>query len=229
MSAPPKGFGANAATVAVLIATCDRPGLLAQRSLTSVQWQTRHPNFLVVVDDSDPKLRPDNRNIVNDVRLRDTRIIYLTNTRHRGASGAWNTGLEWLRRHAGDAHNVFVAVLDDDDEWESDHLAACAEAASARNLDMVAPAIVRITNNDETHTQTPAVNLDPDLFLVGNPHIQGSSLFVRLSALLEAGAFDESLTSSTDRDLCIRLADLGWVRYSPIERPTVRHHAETNR
>jgi hypothetical protein len=40
--------------VAVLIATCGRPGLLAQRSLTSVQRQTCRPEFLVVVDDSDP-------------------------------------------------------------------------------------------------------------------------------------------------------------------------------
>src|SRR5438477_8694013 len=59
--------------------------------------------------------------------------------------------------------------------------------------------------------------------LVGNPHIQGSNLFVRLNALLEAGAFDESLASTTDRDLCIRLADLGWA---PLASPTVRHHAE---
>jgi len=104
--------------VAVLIATCGRPGLLAQRSLPSVQRQTRRPEFLVVVDDSDPTVRPDNRNIVNDLRLGGAGIIYIANTRTRGASGAWNTGLEWLRRHAGDPNNLFVAVLDDDDEWQ---------------------------------------------------------------------------------------------------------------
>ena len=215
--------------VAVLIATCDRPGLLAQRSLSSVQRQTRRPNFLVVVDDSDPTLRPDNRNIVNDLRLGGARIVYIANTRTRGASGAWNTGLEWLRRHAGDPRNLFVAVLDDDDEWEPDHLALCAQAVTARRLDMVAPAIVRISSDQADRTQLPPEDLDPALFLVGNPHIQGSNLFLRLSALLEAGAFDESLTSSTDRDLCIRLADLGSVRYAPIQSPTVRHHADTHR
>lgn len=41
-------------------------------------------------------------------------------------------------------------------------------------------------------------------FLVGNPHVQGSNLFLRLGSLLEAGSFDEALQSCTDRDLCIR-------------------------
>ena len=215
--------------VAVLIATCDRPSLLAQRSLTSVQSQTQRPDFLVVVDDSAPPIRPDNRNIVNDLRLGGARIVYIANTRTRGASGAWNTGIEWLRRHAGEPRSLFVAVLDDDDEWEPDHLLLCAQAVTTRHLDMVAPAIIRISTGQPDRTQLPPENLDPALFLVGNPHIQGSNLFVRLSAILEAGAFDESLTSSTDRDLCIRLADLGNVRYAPIQSSTVRHHAETYR
>lgn len=216
-------------TIAVLIATCGRPGLLVQRSLTSVQRQTRCPDFLVVVDDSDPTVRPDNRNIVNDIRLRGARIVYIPNTRTRGASGAWNTGLEWLRRHAGKPNNVFVAVLDDDDEWRPEHLELCVQAARAASLDMVAPTIVRVSASQADHTQRPPAALDPGLFLVGNPHIQGSNLFVRLTALLEAGAFDESLTSATDRDLCIRLADLGWVRYAPLTSPTVRHHADVHR
>src|SRR5688572_22297084 len=112
--------------VAVLVATCNRPGLLAQRALTAIQRQTRRPDYVVVVDDSDPRTRADNRNIVNDVRLHGARIVYLANTRTQGAAGAWNTGLEWLRRHAGNPAEIFVAVLDDDDEWEPEHLAACA-------------------------------------------------------------------------------------------------------
>jgi len=215
--------------VGVLVATCNRPGLLAQRSLTAIQRQTRCPDYLVVVDDSDPPQRPDNRNIVNDLRLRGARIIYLVNSRTQGASGAWNTGLEWLRRHAGDPGSVLVAILDDDDEWEPDHLQSCTEAAKSDSLDMVASAIVRVTGDAPDRVQAPPANLEAGLFLVGNPHIQGSNLFVRLSALLESGGFDESLPSCTDRDLCIRLADLGWVRYAALPLPTVRHHADAAR
>ena len=215
--------------VAALVATYNRPGLLAQRSLTAIQRQSHTPDFLVVVDDSDPPLRADNRNIVNDLRLRGTRVVYLTNSRTRGASGAWNTGLEWLRRHAGDSRDVLVAMLDDDDQWDPEHLRICTEAAASRSLDMVAASLVRITGDAPDRQQQPPTVLDPSLFLVGNPHIQGSNLFVRLSALLEAGGFDESLPSCTDRDLCIRLADLGWVRYGAIDSPTVQHHAEATR
>lgn len=215
--------------VAVLVATCNRPALLAQRSLTAIQRQTRRPDFLVVVDDSDAPQRGDNRNIVNDLRLHGARIVYLTNTRTQGASGAWNTGLDWLRRHAGDPQSQFVAVLDDDDEWTQDHLRICTAAADAQGLDMVAASLVRITGDAPDRVQVPPSALEADLFLVGNPHIQGSNLFVRLSAFLEAGGFDESLLSCTDRDLCIRLADLGWVRYSALCTPTVRHHADAAR
>lgn len=46
--------------------------------------------------------------------------------------------------------------------------------------------------------------LDMHDFLVGNPRIQGSNLFVRLDQLCAAGCFDEALSSCTDRDLCLR-------------------------
>ena len=62
-----------------------------------------------------------------------------------------------------------------------------------------------------------------------NPHIQGSNLFVLLRRLLEAGGFDESLTSTTDRDICIRLADLGSIRYGGLRENLVHHYADDDR
>ena len=62
-------------------------------------------------------------------------------------------------------------------------------------------------------------------FLIGNPGIQGSNLVCRLSVLLEAGLFDESLPSCTDRDLCIRIAELPGVRYGTTSEPSVHHFA----
>jgi len=124
---------------------------------------------------------------------------------------------------------VLVAILDDDDEWEPKHLADCTNAAISGPCDMVAASIVRITGTAPPRPQAPPANLEAGLFLVGNPHIQGSNLFVRLSALLEAGTFDESLRSCTDRDLCIRLADLGWVRYRGLPNLSVKHFADAAR
>ena len=47
--------------------------------------------------------------------------------------------------------------------------------------------------------------------------------------LLEAGGFDEALTSTTDRDICIRLADLGTVKFGALNECLVHHFAEDDR
>ena len=95
---------------------------------------------------------------------------------------------------------------------------------------MVATGIVfnRSGEQDSVLLRSPE-SLDVYDLLVRNPHIQGSNLFVRLHKLLEAGGFDEGLRSTTDRDICIRLADLGTVRYGRIEDCLVQHYAESDR
>ena len=49
----------------------------------------------------------------------------------------------------GPSGDLFVAILDDDDEWEPDHLALCTQAATSQSLDMVAPAIVRMSGGQD--------------------------------------------------------------------------------
>ena len=80
----------------------------------------------------------------------------------------------------------------------------------------------------------PQIGEAPDVlraqdFLTSNPGIQGSNLFVRLSVLLAAGGFDENLRSTTDRDLCIRIAELGTVRYGQVPHALVDHYADAER
>ena len=114
--------------------------------------------------------------------------------------------------------------------WEPDYLERCEEEILARNLDMVAAGIVfnRSGEQDSILLRSPE-SLNVDDLLVRNPYIQGSNLFVRLHKLLEAGGFDEGLRSTTDRDICIRLADLGTIRYGRIENCLVQHYAESDR
>ena len=98
------------------------------------------------------------------------------------------------------------------------------------HLDMVAAGIVYHKSPENTGKPLPVPDgLDVEDLLVRNPHIQGSNLFVRLRKLLEAGGFDEALASTTDRDICIRLADLGSVRYGALPKHLVHHHAEDDR
>ncbi len=216
--------------IAVVIATCDRVGLLRDRALASVLAQTRPPDRLVVVDDSDEQGRAEVRAVVGGLGLPGCRITYLENSRSPGASGGWNTAIDYLFGEVPDPASLFVAVLDDDDAWAPTYLELCLKAARERQLDMVAADLRRV----EGVEGEPLVNAAPERlsasdFLTGNPGVQGSNLFIRLSLLLAAGGFDEALRSTTDRDLCIRLADLGRVRYGRLPAPLVDHHADPDR
>ena len=216
--------------IAVVIATKDRSAELANRALRSVVEQTRQPDYLVVVDDSDRRYRPANRRIAATVDVPGARVTYRENDRTAGASGAWNVALDFLHRNVEDPDRLFVAILDDDDRWAPGYLEACAHLACASDLDMVAADILRIERLGAAPLSNPAPeSLHAADFLVGNPGIQGSNLFVRLSVLLAAGLFDEGLRSTTDRDLCIRIADMGGVRYGRLAASLVDHFAETGR
>ena len=209
------------AAVAVLIATANRPELLA-RALRSVERQTFCPLHIVVVDDSCDDFQGPTKQVVKQ----QPNVKYLCNTRiKKRAAGAWNDGLDYLLRITPDPRQLYVAILDDDDEWEPEHLQTCFDAAQGRQFDMVAAQLWRHEDGAPAKLCIPPERLDAADFLVGNPNIQGSNLFCRLGVLLEAGMFDEWLPSCTDRDLCIRIADLPGVLYGTTERTTVRHYA----
>ena len=214
-------------SIAAVIATHNRPELLAERALASISQQTRLPDHLVVVDDSGLEARPGNADIVAGLEIPGTRVFYVENRRTPGASGAWNTALSYLQRMDP---AIYVAILDDDDSWAPAYLEKCERAVLERGLDMVAAGLVmHHSSGRAAELLDPPVALSGRDTLVRNTHIQGSNLFVRLRNLLEAGGFDEALASTTDRDLCIRLADLGTVRYGALKDHLVHHFADNER
>ena len=219
----------TANAVVALVATARRTQLLKHRALPSIERQSRPPWRVIVVDDSgDDAAAERTEGLVRGWRpagITVDAVDFLRNRRTKGAAGAWNSGLDHLLRRCDDPERLYVAILDDDDLWEPDHLRQCLEAAESRGLDMVAAGFRRIEEGAEPRLVTPPQSLDVASFLVGNPGIQGSNLVCRLRVLLEAGLFDESLPSCTDRDLCIRIAELPGMRYGAVSGPTVRHFA----
>ena len=214
-------------TIAALVATCNRPELLESRSLPSIAQQTRTPNLIVVVDDSEESYSNANRQAVMELDCAGAEKVYIRNSRTSGASGAWNTGLAWLYRNAPGS---FVAILDDDDAWASTYLEKCEDLVASDSLDMAVAGLTLYRHPQERGIRLSIPDaLNAEDFLVGNPHIQGSNLFLRLKTLLESGGFDESFRSSTDRDLCIRLADLGYIRYGAVNEWLVHHYADLDR
>ena len=132
-----------------------------------------------------------------------------SNLRTRSLSGAINHAIDEILVNRIDwgvnSSETWLALLDDDDWWEDSYLQMC-ENRGVNGMHQVVCGITRYdtANPEGTRLQIPTT-LEVNSFLASNPHIQGSNLFVRLDAFLEAGGFDEALYSCTDRDFCIRL------------------------
>lgn len=224
--------GENDIDISVIIATKNRSSYL-KRSLFSIENQTLKPTRTIIVDDSDSQqYRDQNIEIIESFKQKaqEIQVHYITNQRTLGASGSWNSAIDLLLLRKISPENSYIAILDDDDEWLPNYLKCCAmHIKDAKyKLDMVASDFYRITDSHKEINSAPA-NLYAGDFLVGNPGIQGSNLFIRLSCFLEAGCFDENLKSCTDRDLCIRISDLGYIKYEHIAQPLMKHYAESNR
>lgn len=208
--------------IAVIVPTHARTRTLFN-ALTSVINQERLPDRIIVVGDT-----------VHDIEEIKTSsyfnslpvmIEWLINNRTKGLSGSLNTGLLHLIRTKERPEDTFIATLDDDDIWDPSYLGKCLCEAESKGLDWVYSGIVRHEPDGQTIEMSVPKEIDPTLFLRGNPHIQGSNLFIRFSKILEAGMFDENLPSTTDRDLCIRLLDLGDCSYGPLDHHLVHHYA----
>lgn len=214
-----------------IIATKNRAELLENRSLSSVLKQSLMPDLICVVDDSDNQdTINQNMMVIEKFRnqLPSQEIQHLLNDRTPGAAGSWNSAIDYWLLQTQSPENTFIAILDDDDEWTNDYLKMGTENIRRDDLDMVACDFYRITEDDRKINEAPNQLLVND-FLIGNPGIQGSNIFIRLSCFLEAGGFDENIKSCTDRDLCIRITDLGDIRYKRIAQPLMNHFAEKKR
>ena len=83
----PDHVTAVAPLIVAVIATHNRPQLLARRSLASIANQTRPPDILIVVDDSDLGIRRFNKAAVAKFNAVGTKTVYLENRRTPG--GIW--------------------------------------------------------------------------------------------------------------------------------------------
>ena len=223
-SFPQKKIKDDIPEVAVIIATKNRPGKL-KRALTSVKEQTRKPDLVLVISDCDNLHLNDTKKTVFDF-ADSLKIEFIRNNRASTLSGAINCGFSHLISHDFIPEDTFIALLDDDDWWDRKYLENCFKFASETNSDWVISGLIRHggTNERSVYQKIPE-RISIGDFLVSNPNIQGSNLFVRFSKLLDAGGFDEKMVSTTDRDMCIRLLSIENISYSVMRNHLVHHNA----
>lgn len=187
--------------IGVIIATSmERTESLFCLSLHSVLQQSMLPELIVVVDDNTTESI--GREIEKRINvLNSDRVVYLKNNRTRNMSGtgAWNTGIAYLKEKLGE--NNYVAILDDDDSWDADYIETIHKQLSS-NPDAVFAFLKR--SDCEAVSTFSKEDLTIHNFLIGDPGIQGSNMCFKIKSISGIGGFDENLASCTDRDLMIR-------------------------
>lgn len=209
--------------IGVLITTSmGRIDDLFNKSLKSALKQTIQPDTIIVVDDNDDiALSRIIKRKIEDLNISYLHYLPNTHTKHMSGCGAWNTGLEFLKKKNG--KESYVAILDDDDEWNINYIKHCKSKLEKNPLAVFA--FLKRTDCEDASSFSPN-DLCIDKYLVGNPGVQGSNMFFRIDALESIGNFDESLPSCTDRDLMIRfIAHFGTDKISVIPKVLVKHNA----
>lgn len=214
----------NLFSIVVLIATCNRPHLLRTRSLPSVNCQILQPSIVIMVDDSDENFYEINQSVFYEFIPANWNPVYLKNARTKGNAGAWNTGLDWIGKQNS---NAWIAILDDDDTWEPQHLNNCVNAIE-QHIDGVVSRIQTIINGKCFPIKTEKRFTVSD-FLRGNPGWEGSNTFLKYSTFKKVGFFDEKLSCTHDRDLAIRLLSDPLFRLRILDQITVKHYIESDR
>ena len=199
--------------ISVIVPTYNRASLVVC-AIQSIREQTYQNFEIIVVDDGST----DNTKEVVE-SLGDMRIRYISHERNKGGSAARNTGIKAAR-------GKYIAFLDSDDEWEPSKIERQLEIFSkgdARLGAVGAGRIIKFTNSNRKEIKIPSGSL-------GNIYkklLQGksfpgatSTIIIKRECFEKVGLFDESLESSQEYDLYIRIAK--YYNFDAVREALVR-------
>jgi len=200
-------FGAEAPLVSVVVATYNRPDLLAT-TLASIERQTYPALEVIVVNDGGI----DVRNVVAAF----PRVRFVDQPENGGPAAARNRGL-------ADARGTFVTFFDDDDEMFPDHIALLASGLLRSGLDVAYGQMINCFVDravDGTYAITAlaghtAVLDHADIQWAGS--LAPTALMFRRSLVAQIGLLDESLSNAEDYEFWLRLAEnREWARVPEV-------------
>ena len=201
---------------------------LFEKALNSVHAQTKKPNKIIIISDSTDD------NYEKEKKLISKTDILLRDEYEHNYAGSLNTAInyiikeEYINESQFKINDIYIAFLDDDDTWRENYLEVCNQYLYDFP-DFVVAGLFRI---DDKHKEGEKLEVFKKLsienFLTSNPHIQGSNTFIKLETLLRAGCFDESMNSTTDRDIFTRVMMLD-PKYKMIDEVLVDVNATNTR
>ena len=200
--------------VSVVISTYKRPREILLRAVNSIVNQTYLNLEIIIVDDNHDSDKLDS-DAINELKSLDSRINYMTYPGNHGASYARNYG-------ANTASGTYLAFLDDDDEYLPEKITKQVELISQNDeyaLITCDSEYVFLDTDGRITGREKFVQFDDTEISLEDILLSGQSgvpipLF-RLKLFRRVGGFDETLMSSQDLDLWIRLAQIGRIGRVP--------------
>jgi hypothetical protein len=236
----------------VVIATSfNRTDLLLNRSLLSIYKQKnidKEKVKILIIDDNKTSEIENINNGLKKLRHKlrlstnDFKTIVIPNNRIKGQSGtgAWNTGIFFIKQFKN-WRESFIAILDDDDEYLHNYLKTCLsnilDKKHSKTVAVFCQLIWKSEHNDIIHRLTQN-NLNQENFFIGNPGVQGSNTFINAEIFNLIYGFDETFPNSNDREMMIRLLDFvekhnknHRKKYicKVVEKPLVIHYNHTGK
>ena len=196
--------------VSVIVPSFDREKLL-KRALDSVYKQTATAREVIVVDDGS---RDATAAMVGDL-YPEVQYIYQPNL---GVSRARNVGLE---RASGE----WLALLDSDDEWLPEKLAAQSRALSrGEEFKICHTNEIWIRNGERVNPKVKHQKAGGWIYQKCLPLcvISPSSVLIHRSVFDDVGCFDETLPACEDYDLWLRISARYPVLY--VDQPLVKKY-----
>jgi glycosyltransferase involved in cell wall biosynthesis len=190
-------------SIVTLTASLPNTDMLLERALPSIKWQIWAPTASIIVFDNEPP----SIELISKIKalLHPIKTHIMVNRFESGAAGSWNTGLEKIY---DEYPASYVAILDDDDQWDHNHLSECAYTALMNKGPDVVLSGLRMKYKDQFVPRDAPANFTVDDFLTGNPGWQGSNTFISSHKIEAVDGFTAGMRSSNDRDLAIRLLSL---------------------
>jgi glycosyltransferase involved in cell wall biosynthesis/SAM-dependent methyltransferase len=200
---------------ALIITRGDSPHLRA--TLGSIRAQLLTPDEVVVVTEKEVQEHEQLlERVLGDVVPR----LSVIEGEGRGAAHAWNLGI-------ANCGSDYVAIIDDDDLWLPNHLSLCDSAADITDSDIVLTGFYSLGGSVFREDMLPPTTLVPTDFMGFNPGMRGSNIFARRSIIEGCGGFDETLATSSDRGLGIRISRIEGLRFTPLLTRTVLYRSHS--
>lgn len=204
-----------APTFSIVTPAYEAAGSIAE-CVESALAQTLPAHEIIVVDDGSTDGTADRL-----AEYRD-RIVYVRQE-NRGAAAALNVGVH-------SATGDFVAILDADDAYEPERLAALSELAQARpDLDILATDAYLEVDGTVVGRFYEATPFEPErqrLEIIERCFVTWPA--IRRARLLELGGYDESMRFASDWECYLRLL-YGGCRAGAVDEPLMRYRIGSNR